>query len=282
MPAISQFIDVLGLKIHVSIRGEGSPILLINGLGGLIRTFDPLRAELTGYQTIAFDVPGIGKSQMPPKPMRLPRHADLIAELLDILGLSQVDVFGVSWGGALAQEFALRHPKRVRRLILAATSAGPALFMKPRDILAFIQKGAGRAEPSESHSMRALLYSGARQGMLSMSPRSYSYQALALLGWSSLPRLFRLKPRVLIIAGGKDPLVRMYNARILRAAIRRSELVILPTEGHLFVVTSASEVAGLIRAFLQRADEHEGPIAIEAPARLSLGYDADVEPPHGS
>jgi pimeloyl-ACP methyl ester carboxylesterase len=52
------------LQLNVSIRGQGSPLLLLNGLGGLIRAVDPLREELADYRTITLDVPGVGKSQM--------------------------------------------------------------------------------------------------------------------------------------------------------------------------------------------------------------------------
>ena len=48
------------LQLNVSIRGQGSPLLLLNGLGGLIRTFDPLREQLVDYKTITLDVPGVG------------------------------------------------------------------------------------------------------------------------------------------------------------------------------------------------------------------------------
>ena len=82
-------LTIKDLQLNVSIRGHGSPLLLLNGLGGLIRTFDPLRNELVGYKTITLDVPGVGKSQMPRWPMRLPRHADLIAEMLKQLGSSR-------------------------------------------------------------------------------------------------------------------------------------------------------------------------------------------------
>ena len=91
------------IQVNVSICGQGSPLLLLNGLGGLIRTFDALRDGLADYTTITLDVPGVGDSQMPHWPMRLPRHADLIAEMLKQLGFDQVDVFGVSWGGARAR-----------------------------------------------------------------------------------------------------------------------------------------------------------------------------------
>ncbi|WP_256675411.1 alpha/beta fold hydrolase [Pseudomonas sp. GXM4] len=143
-----RMMTVKDLQVNVSIAGQGPPLLLLNGLGGLIKTFDALRNELGDYITITLDVPGVGKSQMPRWPMRLPSHADLIAEMLKQLGIDHVDVFGVSWGGALAQELALRHPTMVRRLILAATSAGPVLLMRPADILEF-----GAQAPNRGNEM---------------------------------------------------------------------------------------------------------------------------------
>jgi len=241
------------LALHVSIRGQGSPLLLLNGLGGLIRTFDPLRAELMDYTTITLDVPGVGKSQMPRWPMRLPRHADLIADMLTQLGIEEVDVFGVSWGGALAQEFTLRYPNMVRRLILAATSAGPAMLVKPTDILDFFGKRKSvrsRRQESTDHSIQTLLRFGVANGMLTVNPRTYYHQLTALVGWTSLLRLFRLRQRTLILNGERDTLVRLYNAHILRRTIRHAELHILPGEGHFFVVTSVTQTAKAIRAFL--------------------------------
>jgi pimeloyl-ACP methyl ester carboxylesterase len=250
------------LQLNVSIRGQGSPLLLLNGLGGLIRTFDPLRDELVDYRTITLDVPGVGKSQMPPWPMRLPRHADLIAEMLRQLGVDQVDVFGVSWGGALAQEFALRYPSMVRRLILAATSAGPAMLVKPADILDFFgrNKSAKLRKPEGSrNSIQTLLRVGVVNGMLTANPRTYYHQLAALVGWTSLLRLFRLRQRTLILAGERDTLVRLYNAHILRRAIRRAELHVMQGEGHFFVVTSARRTAEAIREFLCQQHDDEEP-----------------------
>jgi pimeloyl-ACP methyl ester carboxylesterase len=229
----TQKITVEGLQLNVSIRGQGSPLLLLNGLGGLIRTFDPLRDELVGYRTITLDVPGVGKSQMPRRPMRLPRHADLIAEMLKQLGIEQVDVFGVSWGGALAQEFALRYPGMVRRLILAATSAGPAMLVKPADILDFF-RSSKRVKPGKqegsSNSLQTLLRFGVVNGMLTANPRTYYHT-----------------------------LVRLYNAHILRRAIRRAELYVLQGEGHFFVVTSARRTAEAIGEFLSQQHDDEEP-----------------------
>jgi pimeloyl-ACP methyl ester carboxylesterase len=251
-------LTVEDLDLNVSIRGEGSPLLLLNGLGGLIRTFDPLRDELVDHTTITLDVPGVGKSQMPRWPMRLPRHADLIAGMLKQSGFDKVDVFGVSWGGALAQEFALRHPGMVRRLILAATSAGPAMLVKPADIMGFFRrskKTRQRKPEGSGHSIQTLLHFGVINGMLTADPRTYYHQLTALVGWTSLLRLSRLRQPTLILTGERDPLVRLYNAHILRRSIRRAQLHVLQGEGHLFVVTSARRTAELIREFLRQPYE---------------------------
>jgi pimeloyl-ACP methyl ester carboxylesterase len=258
-------LTIRDLQLNVSIRGQGSPLLLLNGLGGLIRTFDPLRDELADYRTITLDVPGVGKSQMPRWPMRLPRHADLIAEMLKQLGIEQVDVFGVSWGGALAQEFALRYPGMVRRLILAATSAGPAMLVKPADILDFFGRSKSvksRTQEGSRNSIQTLLRFGVVHGMLTVNPRTYYHQLTALVGWTSLLRLFRLRQRTLILTGERDTLVRLYNAHILRRTIRRAELHVLHGEGHFFVVTSARRTAEAIREFLcrQHGDEEPAPM----------------------
>lgn len=269
----TQKITIKDLQLNVSIRGQGSPLLLLNGLGGLIRTFDLLRDELADYRTITLDVPGVGKSQMPRWPMRLPRHADLIAELLKQLGIDQVDVFGVSWGGALAQEFALRYPGMVHRLILAATSAGPAMLVKPADILDFFASGKSprqRKQEGSRNSLQALLRFGVMKGMLTANPRTYYHQLTALVGWTSLLRLFRLRQRTLILTGERDTLVRLYNAHILSRTIRRAELHVLQGEGHFFVVTSTRRTAEAIREFLCRQHDDEEPVPMRGDARVDV------------
>jgi pimeloyl-ACP methyl ester carboxylesterase len=262
-------------QLNVSICGQGSPLLLLNGLGGLIPTFDPLRDELEDFTTITLDVPGVGKSQMPRWPIRLPRHADVIAEMLQQLGVDQVDVFGVSWGGALAQEFALRYPSMVRRLILAATSPGPVLLMKPADVMDFFRKNKNakmRKQDSSRNSIHTLLRFGVMKGMLSVNPRTYYFQLAALIGWTSLLRLSRLPQRTLVLTGDRDPLIQAYNAYILRRTIRRSELRILKGEGHFFVVTSAKRTAVLIREFLSRQydDEEMAPRIADRNVKASM------------
>src|SRR5215475_7766847 len=119
--------DVEGQMLRVGIRrGDAArpPLLLFNGIGANIELVEPFLDALDGPAAIIFDVPGVGGSPAPRLPYRPSTLARLSAQLLDQLGYAQVDVLGVSWGGALAQQFAYQQGARCRRLVLAATSPG--------------------------------------------------------------------------------------------------------------------------------------------------------------
>lgn len=257
----SRMMTVKDLQVNVSIAGQGPPLLLLNGLGGLIKTFDALRNELGDYTTITLDGPGVGKSQMRHWPMRLASHADLVAHMLKQLGIDHVDIFGVSWGGALAQELALRHPTMARRLILAATSAGPVLLVKPADTLDFLEEAQAPTAETRWFSQFDTGAAALRccRAHASRTPANLHHQLTALIGWTSLLRLVRLRSRTLILIGDRDTLVQPYNAHILTRSIPRSELRVLKGEGHFFVVISARRTAALIREFLCRQQNGEGP-----------------------
>ena len=107
--------EVGGQTLRVGIRpGEKArpPLLLFNGIGASIELVAPFLAALEGPEAIVFDVPGVGGSPAPSMPYRPSTLARLAAQLLDQLGHDQVDVLGVSWGGALAQQFAFAKASR--------------------------------------------------------------------------------------------------------------------------------------------------------------------------
>jgi len=105
-------------------RNARPPLLLINGLGGHIRMWDPLRRHLVGVPTIAFDAPGTGDSPTPALPQSVVGVSRMVTRLLDALELPEVDVLGYSLGGVVAQQLAWTSPRRVRRVVLLSTNTG--------------------------------------------------------------------------------------------------------------------------------------------------------------
>jgi pimeloyl-ACP methyl ester carboxylesterase len=188
------------------------------------------------------------------------------AQLLDKHGLDEVDVMGVSWGGAMAQHFALQHPGRTRRLTLIATT--PGMLMVPGNPAAFTKMADPRRyiDPEFMNEHFATLYGGVdRDGAAHQkdshigrlkppSPRGYMYQLMCMLGWTSLPALPFMKKETLIMMGEDDQIVPLVNGRILKAMIPHSRLETFAGGGHLFLLTHADESVAVIRDFLDMAD----------------------------
>src|SRR5208282_2846231 len=121
-------LTVRGRVLRVAVRvgsPQWPPLLLCNGIGASLEALQPFVDALDPQRTvIRFDLPGVGGSPLPVVPYHLWTLAPSLSGLLDGLGYPQADVLGISWGGGLAQQFALRCPARVRRLVLVATGTG--------------------------------------------------------------------------------------------------------------------------------------------------------------
>jgi poly(3-hydroxyalkanoate) depolymerase len=263
-------IDVGAQRLRIGIRpgtGEGPPLLLCNGIGASIELVEPFIAALDGVETIVFDAPGVGGSPRPALPYRFWNLACLVVRLLDQLGYREVDALGVSWGGGLAQQFAIQHPSRCRKLILAATSAGALMVPGRPSIISKLLSPRRYLDPSYLARIAPEIYGGEYRHNPDLA-RSYAYerqagqpnwlgyyyQLFAALGWTSLPWLPLLRQPTLILAGNDDPIAPVINARILASLIPQAQLHIV-NSGHLFLVTRAQEVAPIIKQFLRRAGE---------------------------
>jgi poly(3-hydroxyalkanoate) depolymerase len=254
-----------GRAIRVAVR-EGTPgrppLLLCNGIGASLELLQPFVDALDPRRgVIRFDMPGIGGSPAPVIPYHLAASAPLLSGLLDRLGYQRADVLGISWGGGLAQQFALSRPDRVRRLVLVATGPGalmvpgrPGVLMRmltPRRhrdpghaarIAGGLYGGIVRTDPALA---RDLLHATTRLG----PARGYYYQLLSGIGWTSLPRLPKLRQPTLILAGDDDPIIPLVNARIMHRLMPRSELHIYHG-GHLELVADAERMAPVVEEFL--------------------------------
>ena len=255
--------DLGGQTVRVGIRPaetQHPPLLLFNGIGANIELMQPFVDALEGHEAIVFDVPGVGGSPAPWLPYRPSTLAILSARLLDRLGYDEVDVLGVSWGGALAQQFAFAHPKRCRRLILAATS--PGHLMVPGQLAVLLKLATPRRyrDPDYLTRIAGDIYGGrlrrAPELVLShlrhvrwSSDYGYYLQLIAGFGWSSLPWLPFLRQPTLVMAGTDDPIVPVANGMILARLIPDARLVTIE-DGHLFLVTSAGTSAAIISEFL--------------------------------
>ncbi len=255
--------DVDGQTLRVGVRhGErkSPPLLLFNGIGANIELVEPFLQALNGPEAIIFDVPGVGGSPAPKLPYRPSTLARLTARLLDQLGHEQVDVLGVSWGGALAQQFAFQQPRRCRRLVLAATSPGSLMVPGKLTVLLKMVTPRRYKDPDYMNRIAGDIYGGAlrsspelvRQHLRHVrwsSDYGYYLQLIAGAGWSSLPWLRLLRQPTLVMAGTDDPIVPAVNGRILAGLIPNARLVTID-DGHLFLVTSADESAEIISEFL--------------------------------
>ena len=266
-------LTVRGRVLRVAVR-EGDPnwppLLLCNGIGVSLELLQPFVDALDPRRgVIRFDMPGVGGSPAPVVPYHLTTVAPLLGDLLDQLGHEQADVLGISWGGGLAQQFALSRPDRVRHLVLVAT--GPGALMVPghprvlrhlltprrhRDpdyaarIAAELYGGSARKDPALA---RNLLHATTRLG----PARGYFYQLIASIGWTSLPLLPKLRPPTLILAGDDDPIIPLVNARIMHRLIPRSQLHIYHG-GHLELAADAERLASAVEAFLDTGRTAEG------------------------
>jgi 3-oxoadipate enol-lactonase len=121
------YITANGLNLWVERRGEGEPLLFISGSGSDLRNRPgPPRRSFgrSQFDMVAYDQRGLGQSDKPDGPYSMADYADDAAGLLDELDWATANVVGVSFGGMVAQELAVRHPERIRRLVLCCTSPG--------------------------------------------------------------------------------------------------------------------------------------------------------------
>ena len=264
-------LEANGQRLHVSERGEGTePLLLMQGLSGNhLHWGEPFLGELAGdFRAIAYDHRGTGASPECPGGYSVADLADDAAALLDVLELADVHVMGISMGGMVGQELALRHPARVRSLVLGCTSpGGPDAARTDPEVVACLRELflSGRVEEamrqlfhfnvSESFATepanREPFRQAARELPVSLEAVLAQYQAFA--GHDPGERLAAIGMPTLIVHGDGDRILPVANARLLARRIPHARLEIFKGVGHLFWWERPTESARLVRELAQAA-----------------------------
>jgi pimeloyl-ACP methyl ester carboxylesterase len=259
-------------RLYWESTGEGDPVLLIMGLGlsggAWWRTVPVLSRRL---RVITFDHRGVGRSSALSYAYTTEALADDAMSVLDDAGLDRVHVYGISLGGMIAQQLALRHPERVRSLVLGATHAGGPRAVRPdAEVLAFFRRRLGmRAEEAARASVPFNYGPRCRSEHLDrieediaqrlahpFAERAYRAQAFAAGLHNCYGRLPRIDVSTLVVHGRHDRMIPVANAQLMAERIPGARLQILDESGHLYA-TEEPEVDDAIAAFLEGAGEGE-------------------------
>lgn len=236
---------------------DSLPVLFFNGIGANMELIAPF-AERLGRNVITFDMPGVGGSPDPVWPYRPWMMARVADKILDELGYAEVDVMGISWGGAMAQQYAIQYAKRTNRLVLIATTAGMLMVPGKWSALSKMANPRRYVEPDYMLKNFNELYGGVSNGSDSHVSRikapsmlGYFNQLFAMAGWTSAPFLPFLRHETLVLMGEEDAIVRPINGRILETLIPNARMVTIKDGGHLFLMSHSDECVPIIETFLE-------------------------------
>lgn len=258
-------VKVNDISIYYEIHGEGEPLVLIMGWTfNSAHWFLQLPAFSEEYRVVVFDNRGTGRSDKPDGPYTMEMMAGDTAGLLDSIDIDAAHIYGISMGGMIAQEFALRYPHKVTSLILGSTTCGG-----PNSIPSAPHVDPEAAERTPEENIRANLERIWSQEFIDNNPDLVGQHIAATLEYptptcgrlgqqkavwahDTYDRLPQIRAPTLVIAGSVDELVPVENSKILASRIPDAELVILKDAPHHFFTHTLEEANEAILDFLGR------------------------------
>jgi 3-oxoadipate enol-lactonase len=243
-------------------RGDGVPLLLIQGLGYGRWSWEPVVPALAErYRVLWFDNRGIGDSDKPEGPYTPQLMAEDALQVLDEAGIERAHVLGASLGGMIAQEVAAGTPERVDKLVLCCTTPGGAATVPMPDVTVrlfaeaptlapdvalrrFVVNALG---PDPSEGLVEDLY----QRRLANPPDPVGWQAQAAAGLNFEGVDGTIGVPTLVLTGTEDNVVDPRNADVVAARIAGARVERLPGAGHLFFWEQPDEFVRIISEFLQ-------------------------------
>lgn len=272
-------------RIYHEEHGSGEPLLLLSGFTVSGTVFEPVLPLWSGrFRCVTYDHRGSGRSSPASVGLSMPALAGDAVGLLDHLGIEAAHVFGLSMGGMVAQEMALRFPDRVRGLVLGGTSpGGPRATLPWRELSGLAPAVAGSRRGARLRVLeRALFSPGFRRDHPDRvaalvqpflrhrsGPRGVAAQFWASVYHDTWARLPQVQAPTLVLHGGADGLAPLGSARALARRVPGAELVVLPGAGHAFPLERPQETLDVVTAWLER----HGPVPpgrpLTRPARVA-------------
>ncbi len=237
--------NVNGVNLYYEIHGQGEPLIMIMGFGGTQSGWIfQRRAFQKHFQVITFDNRGVGKSDKPDGPYSIRMMAEDTAGLMDYLNIDKAHVLGVSMGGYIAQELAINHPQRVKKLVLGCTYARQD---EKCGHSAEYHAGLGLPDGCSSDMLRGvpvskvlrtefpLAFNNRLYGMVisllmkfyagRMATEGVSAQFQAIAGHDTLDRLHLIQAPTLLITGTEDRIIKPASSEVLAKMIPDARLV---------------------------------------------------------
>lgn len=255
------------IQIYFEEHGEGEPLLLIPGFAaGAWIWFKQVAPLSTKFRVVTFDPRGIGQSSFRFEPLTIRLLADDVAASLRGLNIERAHILGASFGGFVAQEFALAYPAMTRTLLLCCTSFGGPNHVAPsmetlmalastngfnteerirRNLLPAFSPGFVREHPDEIDDTVRLRLANP---VVEEACRS---QLVAAVGFNAESRVSGIKAPTLVLSGDADAIVPVQNSHNLAANIPGAKLKIIAGGSHLFFIEHPDEFNSIVTDFLE-------------------------------
>lgn len=254
------------MKLYYEIEGNGEPLVLIPGFAaGRWIWFKQTAALARKFRVITFDPRGVSASDKPEGSQTISLLADDVAHLLETIGVESAHIVGASFGGFVAQEFALKYPAMTRKLVLCCTSfGGPNHVVPAPETLAALASTKGLN--SEDRMRENLLLAFTPEYVQTQAAEVdqivhlratnevpehiYMSQLQAAVNFNTESRLGDIKSPTLVLSGDADVIVPVQNSRNLAARIPGAKLHIFKGGSHTFFIEQALEFNRIVTEFL--------------------------------
>ncbi|MHA1489533.1 MAG: alpha/beta fold hydrolase [Promethearchaeota archaeon] len=275
-----EFSEINGTKICYEVLGDGDPLFLIHGFGAKKETWRAQIGALSEhFKVIRFDNRGAGKSDRPGGPYSMEIFADDLNGLMDYLKIEKAHVIGWSLGGMIVQNFAIKYPERVNKIVLINTNygfpdaSGPEVYknmrieeikLKEEDPVKAFWQGAKisfhikfrkkmEAEPSKKWYGLWSAEDLIKDSTIDPSTiQDVENQAIALNTHNTYDRLSEIKNETLLLAASHDRLTPKFSIEQIHEKIPNSTLIVIEQAGHDSPLEKAPEVNKNIIEFLKK------------------------------